>query len=159
MLSLASGLLFSRLGLKDQLDDVVLKSRVSHPAFLRTEDINYLHRNVVYFQIFLGKTIVYLSGTDRSWYHQSLPSICEHAKRGFGGWFTRDILSELKAIKIKHGTAEMQCLATFEEFYNLLTETHNQHKRKPAELEKELREVIKKGKEMLQGLQRQDRFV
>ena len=48
----------------------------------------------------------------------------------------------------------MQCVATFEQFYNLLTETHNQHKKKPTELEKELRKVIKKGKHILEGLQR-----
>ena len=53
----------------------------------------------------------------------------------------------------------MQCVATFKEFYDILTKTHNQHKKKPAELEKELRKVIKRGKEMLQGLQPQARFV
>ena len=77
----------------------------------------------------------------------------------FGGCFTRVTLGELKEIKIKHRTTEMQCEGTFEEFYDLLNETFEQHKRQPQDLKKELRKVIKRGKEMLQELQRQARFV
>lgn len=75
----------------------------------------------------------------------------------FGGCFTRVTLGELKEIKIKHRTTEMQCEGTFEEFYDLLNETFEQHKRQPQDLKKELRKVIKRGKEMLQELQRQAR--
>ena len=83
----------------------------------------------------------------------------EDAKNGIGGCFTRVILGELKVINIKHGTAEMQWEGAFKEFICLLTETHKQYKKTPPELEKELKEAIKKGKEKLKELQRQDRFV
>lgn len=53
----------------------------------------------------------------------------------------------------------MQCEQTFKEFFDLLTATYEQHKRKPQDLEKALRKVIKRGKEVLQKLQGQDRFV
>jgi len=53
----------------------------------------------------------------------------------------------------------MQREGTFKEFFDFLTETYEKHKRKPQNLEKELRKVIKRGKEMLQELQRRDRFV
>ncbi|XP_068733285.1 uncharacterized protein [Montipora capricornis] len=51
----------------------------------------------------------------------------------------------------------MQCEGTFKEFYDLLTEKYEKHKEKPQHLERALRKVIKRGKEMLQELQRQDR--
>ena len=44
----------------------------------------------------------------------------------------------------------MQYEGTFKEFFDLLTETYERHKRKPQDLEKALRKVINTGKEMLQ---------
>lgn len=53
----------------------------------------------------------------------------------------------------------MQCEGTFKEFFDLLTTTYEENKKKPQDLEKALKKVIKRGKEMLQKLQPEDRFV
>lgn len=69
-----------------------------------------------------------------------------------GSCFIRVIVGELNKQR-------MQCEGTFEDFFDLLTKTYEQHKKKPKILETELGKVIERGKEMLQELQRQDRFV
>ena len=106
----------------------------------------------------MRKTIAHLSGTDRSWYYQSFHRSAGTLREGSeADSHEIDWVSSKRSRSNTELTAEMQCVGTFKEFYDLLTETHKRHKKKPSELEKELRKVIKRGKEMLQELQ--DRFV
>ena len=85
------------------------------------------------------------------------PSLYRYTKKLLGVCLTQVTVGELKVNKQR--TTEMQWERTYKEFFDLITETYEQHKRKPQDLEKALRKVIKREKEVLEKSQGQDRFV
>lgn len=59
----------------------------------------------------------------------------------------------------KHQETQMHRDGSFQEFLDLLTQTLERNRDYPHTLQQELKKLIKTGKDMVQNIQCQDRFV